>query len=76
MVIKKKEKYGLKLNATNSVTQVLKRKGNDITETSTAEAVNNARVASCLLLAWAICILAIIGFDHIIYDHMLFGLLK
>ena len=34
----------LKLNATNSVTQVLKRKGNDITETSTAEAVNNARV--------------------------------
>lgn len=35
---------GMKLNATNSVTQVLKRKGNDITETSTAEAVNNARV--------------------------------
>ena len=32
------------MNATNSVTQVLKRKGNDITETSTAEAVNNARV--------------------------------
>ena len=35
-----------------------------------------AIVASCLLLAWAICILAIIGFDHIIYDHYLFGLLK
>ena len=35
-----------------------------------------AIVASCLLLAWAICILAIIGMDHIIYDHMLFGLLK
>ena len=35
-----------------------------------------AIVASCLLLAWAICILAIIGLDHIIYDHMLFGLLK
>ena len=35
-----------------------------------------AIVAGCLLLAWAICILAIIGADHIVYDHLLFGLLK
>ena len=35
-----------------------------------------AVVVAILILSWAICILAIIGFDHIIYDHMLFGLLK
>lgn len=35
---------GMKLNAVNSVVQVLKRKGNDITETSTSEALNNAKI--------------------------------
>ena len=35
-----------------------------------------AVVVAILILSWAICILAIIGLDHIIYDHMLFGLLK
>jgi hypothetical protein len=35
-----------------------------------------AIVTSCLLLGWLLCIFAIIGLDHIIYDHMLFGLLK
>ena len=35
-----------------------------------------AVVVAVLFASWAICILAIIGADHIIYDHMLFGLLK
>jgi hypothetical protein len=35
-----------------------------------------AVVTGCLLLAWAICILAVVGAEHIIYDHLLFGLLK
>lgn len=35
-----------------------------------------AVVVAILIISWAVCILAIIGADHIIYDHMLFGLLK
>lgn len=35
----------MKMNTISSVAQVLKKKGNDISETSTSEAVNNARVS-------------------------------
>jgi hypothetical protein len=33
-------------------------------------------VISCLLFFWAVCFLAIVGAEHIVYDHMLFGLMK
>ena len=33
-------------------------------------------VTTILLLSWVFVFLAIIGADHIVYDHLLFGLLK
>jgi hypothetical protein len=35
-----------------------------------------AVVTTILLLSWVFVFLAIVGAEHIIYDHMLFGLLK
>jgi hypothetical protein len=33
-------------------------------------------VVSILLLSWVFVFLAIVGAEHIVYDHQLFGLLK
>jgi hypothetical protein len=33
-------------------------------------------VATILLLSWVFVFLAIVGAEHIIYDHMLFGWIK
>ena len=33
-------------------------------------------IISILLLFWTFCFLAIVGAEHIAYDHMLFGVLK
>lgn len=33
-------------------------------------------VTTILLLSWVFVFLAVVGAEHIVYDHMLFGLLK